>query len=256
MAVIINNCNNNYYYNDEGLNYTVGSQFINLEKLFLNLKKRLSVEMRAKAITTDMLLDSLTNLPLELQAEYRDYVEEKLEEFMELETVSKIIFKLNLHLNCFIDYSLLEHLIKEFGSDPLKEDMLAYVEKLQCFLEETNVLQLKDHLRYSPDQEKLPLNFSVLEMKFEEDPSTFSLRKLDDLRRDFCQNTRLSKMVVTLIGVRKVNSFIVMWKVPSVVTPKLIESIHAMDKSLFKRENVSYVSLNDQELYSSIPVST
>ena len=233
----------------------VRSRFKKLERLFLNLKKRLSAEMRANAITTEALLDSLTNLPLELQAEYRDYVQEKLKEFTEAETVYKIICELNLHQYCFIDYSLLEHLIEEFGSDLLKEDMLAYTEKLQHFLDETNVLQLKDHLKYSPDQEKLPPNFNVLEMKFEEDPSTFSLRKLDDLRRDFCQEARLSKVVVTLIGIRKVNSFIVMWKVPSVLTKNLMKSIRTMDKSLFKRGNVSYVSLNDQELYSSIPVS-
>ena len=45
----------------------------------------------------------------------------------------------------FINYSLLEHVINEFGSDQLKEDMRQYIADLEEFRKTTTVAQFAKH---------------------------------------------------------------------------------------------------------------
>ena len=99
---------------DINLIFTVGKQIKHLEKIFLSLKKMLLKELKAdKEVTTEVLLESLSILPTELQTEYGAYLEEKLPVLEELGTVSKIFSRLSLHFT-FLDYALLQHLIDEY----------------------------------------------------------------------------------------------------------------------------------------------
>ena len=120
---------------------TVAKQIKVLEKSFLNLKKALLAELKAEAVTTEALLESLTILlPSELQTEYGASIEEKLPELEQQPTISKIFSRLGPHFR-FLDYNLLEHLIEELGSKQLKLEMSTYVEEIQVFLGETTITQ-------------------------------------------------------------------------------------------------------------------
>ena len=220
-----------------------------LEKSFLNLKKALLAELKAdKKVTTEVLLESLTMLPLELQTEYGAYLEEKLPVLEELGTVSKIFSRLSLHFT-FLDYTLIKHLVDEFGSEHLNEDMSAYDREIVMFLDETTITQLQDHW---PGRLELPPHFDRLQMMIDKDPGKCSLRLVNDLRRRFCSETHLSEIVFVLIGIRKANSFIIVFMVPSVLAPRLVESVGGVDDSFYQRECIISISLNQQQLYLSI----
>ena len=229
-------------------NFTVGKQIKHLEKMFLSLKKTLLKELKAdKEVTTEVLLESLSILPTELQTEYGAYLEEKLPVLEELGTVSRIFSRLSLHFT-FLDYALLQHLIDEFGSEELKQDMSAYDEEIQVFLDEMTIIQLQDHL---PGRQELPPHFDKLQMVIDKDPGKYSLRMVNELRKRFCNETKLSDIVFTLIGVGKVNSFILIFMVPSVLGSKMVESISGVDDSFYQRECFISISLNQQQLYIS-----
>jgi hypothetical protein len=220
-----------------------------LEKIFLSLKKTLLKELKAdKEVTTEVLLESLTILPTELQTEYAAYLEEKLPVLEELGTVSKIFSRLSLHFT-FLDYALLQHLIDEFGSEHLKQDMSAYDKEIQVFLDETTIVQLQDHL---PGRQELPPHFDKLQMRIDKDPGKCSLRMVNDLRKRFCNETQLSEIVFVLIGIGKANSFILIFMVPSVLGPTIIDSISRVDDSFYQRECIVSISLNQQQLYLSL----
>ena len=212
----------------------------------MSLKKTLLKELKAnKNITAEELLESLSILPTELQTEYGTYIEEKLQE---LQTVSKIFQQLSLHIT-FLDYALLQHLIDEFGSEQLKQDMSAYDGEIQVFLDETTITQLQDHL---PGRQELPPHFNKLQMVIDKDPGKCSLRMVNDLRKQFCSETQLSEIVFVLIGIGKANSFILIFMVPSVLGSKMVESISAVDDSFYQREGIISISLNQQQLYLSL----
>ena len=217
-----------------------------MEKIFLNLKKMLLKELKAnKEVTAEDLLNSLSILPTELQMEYGAYIKENLQE---LPTVSKIFQQLSLHIT-FLDYTLLQHLIDEFGSEQLKQDMSAYDGEIQMFLNETTIAQLQGHL---PGRQELPPHFDKLQMMINKDPGKCSLRSVNELRKRFCSETQLSEIVFVLIGIGKVNSFILIFMVPSVLSPKLLKVVDGVDDSLFQRECIIYISLNQQQLYLSV----
>ena len=226
--------------------FTVGKQIKHLEKIFLSLKKMLLKELKAdKEITTEVLLESLTILPTELQTEYGAYLEEKLPVLEDLGTVSKIFSRLSLHFT-FLDYSLLQHLIDEFGSEKLKRDMSAYDGEIQVFLDETTIVELQDHL---PGRQDLPPHFDKLRMMIDKDPGKCSLRMVNNLRKRFCNETQLSEIIFVLIGIGKVNSFILIFIIPGVLGPRLVESVGRVDDSFYQRECIVSIALNQQQLY-------
>ena len=199
-------------------------------------------------ITTETLLESLTwNLPLELRTVYKPYLDEKLPTLEKLGTIREICSRLGLFFT-FLDYHLLQYLVEEFGSEPLKQDMSTYVGEIQIFLDETTVQQVKDHF---PGQHKLPPNFEKLQMVIDKHPGTYSLRMLDNLRKRFCSETQLSEVVFVLIGIGKANSFIIVFMVPSVLGPRLVESVGGVDDSFYQRECIISITLNQQQLYLS-----
>ena len=127
-----------------------------------------------QAVTPQALLLSLTILPVELQGEYKKFVADNLSTFEEVGCVTKIFMRISLHFT-FLDYHLLEHLVEEFGSEQLQEDMSSYREMVEVFLDQTTVLQLMD---YWPGKRDIPPHFDELKAVVGDESSTYTLRQL------------------------------------------------------------------------------
>ena len=228
--------------------YPVGATIKQLEKQFSNLQRRLSSELNANSdVSPDILLESLTLLPIALRSEYQKFVLENLGTLEKADSIRKIFHHLN-PLFSFIDYHLVEFLVEEFASMRLKRDMSVYVEAVQVFLDETTVLQLMDHW---PGQCEIPPHFEKLRVVIDEDPSKYTLRQLDDLRKRFCSQIRLSEIILVLIGVGRKNSFVVCWVVPSIFVHQLKSVISSL-RSFCQREHIFSVTMGSrQRLYST-----
>ena len=217
-----------------------------LEKQFSNMQRRLQSEMRSNSeVSAEMLVDSLTLLPISLRGEYQKFVFENLKTLEKAESIREIFHHLNLHFT-FIDYRLLEFLINEYGSRRLKQDMSTYARRVQAFMDETTVQQLMDHWPGRPD---IPPHFEKLRAVIDRDPKTYTLRQLDDLRKRLCSETRLSETILILIGVGRKNSFLVCWVVPSVFVPQLKSAIIRL-RRFFQRESIFSVTVGTHRLYS------
>jgi hypothetical protein len=197
-------------------------------------------------VSAEILVDSLTLLPISLRAEYQKFVFENLQTLERAESIREIFHHLNLHCFTFIDYRLLEFLVDEYGSRRLKQDMLAYTRKVGVFMDKTTVQQLMDHW---PGRRDIPPHFEELRAVIDRDPKTYTLRELDDLRKRVCSETRLSETILVLIGVGRKNSFIVCWVVPSIFVPRLKSVISSL-RSFYQREHIFSVTVGTQRLYS------
>ena len=59
---------------------------------------------------------------------------------MRTETEVNDVFIVHLNpLMSFIDYGLIEYVIKKFGSDVLKQDMRSYCSEIKMFMKETTI---------------------------------------------------------------------------------------------------------------------
>ena len=226
--------------------YTVGDKIKKLEKQFSSLQRRLSSELNANSeVSPEILLESLTLLPIALRSEYQKFVLENLTSLKKADSIREIFFHLNPHFS-FIDYHVVEYLVEEFASKRLQRDMSVYVEAVEVFLDETTVLHLMDHW---PGQCEIPPHFEKLQMVIDEDPSKYTLRQLDNLRKRFCSQARLSEVVLILIGVGRKNSFVVRWMFPSIFVPQLKSVISSL-RSFYQRDHIFSVTVGRQRLYS------
>ena len=128
------------------------------------------------------LLRSLTLLPTEIRVEYKTAITEMFPDLHKESTMSDLFYHLSPLID-FLCYSLLEYVIYEFGSETLKKMIISYSEDVLTFMKKTTVKQLMD---VWPGQQEIPPNFSKLRAKINEDPSTYTLYELDQLRKRFC----------------------------------------------------------------------
>ena len=169
-----------------------------LECQFDSLRTRIISELSAKhELSVRILLDSLTSLPLSLKREYASSLEKKIPTMSGETQVDELFTHLNPLLS-FIDYGLIEYLIKKFGSDALKKDMLFYCSKMKLFMKETTIQDLIDHL---PGQTEIPPKFSLLEAKLGWNASKCTLEQINTIRKRYCSEVRLSEIIFHLIAI-------------------------------------------------------
>ena len=218
------------------------------ENRFGKLRKEIRRQLLASNIDTLTVIDSLTSLPTKLKKEYEKVITESLPSLEKKETLPELFVHLN-PLFSFIDYGLLQYMIKEYGNDTLNKDMKTYCNDMQVFMKQTTIKELID-CECLPGQRKTPPNFEVLKAKIGEDASKCTLEHINSLRNRFFAEVRLSEIIFCLIALEDSNSFIVSWLVPSILVPDLIESAREIEESFFDMENIISLSVSNRWLYN------
>ena len=142
---------------------------------------------------------TLMNLPYAIANENEEFVTSKYSLFKKAELIEDIFLHLNFYLS-FIDFSLLEHIIEQFGSDSLKRDMSSYAEDMRQFRMYTPVSEALDHL---PKISDAPADYSRLTVKFDFDVHTATLEDLETYRKRFASEFLLSQLALSLSDVQE-----------------------------------------------------
>ena len=192
-------------------------------------------------------MNSLTLLPLKLRKEYKKAIQELLPSLQSKEGIDKLFVHLN-PLFSFLDYGLLEYIIKEYGSDTLVHDMITYSVDMYTFMKETTIKQLIDHF---PGQTETPPKFSLIEAKIGEDASKCTLEQLNRLRKRYCSEVQLSEIVFHLVAVVESNSFIIRWIVPSALVDDIVKSAESISQIFYQEYKITSLTLDGIWLYIS-----
>ena len=217
------------------------------ESRFRSLQKEILSQLIKRRVDPSTVINSLTLLPLKLRKEYEKAIQELLPFFSNKEGIDKLFFRLN-PLFSFLDYGLLEYIIKIYGSDTLIQDMNTYSNDMCIFMKETTIKQLVDHL---PGQIKIPPNFSLIEAKIGEDASKCTLEQLNRLRNRYCSEVQLSEIVFHLVAVVESNSFIVKWLVPSVFVVDIVKFTRYIDQSFYQEYKITSLTLDGMWIFLS-----
>ena len=225
----------------------VSEKIETLDTQFRRLHGRLLKELTDRGVSVDNLLQALTLLPFSLSNQYEDTIQRMLSDLEKKEAVRTLFLRLN-PLFTFIDYKLLQHLISEFGSPELRNDMTSYAQKVQLFKKITTVSDLIDHW---PGLKVPQIDHKRLRAKFEDDPKSYTLEKLDYFRNHFYSELRLSQFVSVsiLMLLKSANSFIAVWFLPTVVVQELAEAISQMDRAFLYAEQILELLLDERILY-------
>ena len=216
------------------------------EDRFRNLQKEILHQLVVSDIDTSTLINSITLLPTKLKEEYQTAMKELLPSLSKEKTIQELFFHLNFLIS-FIDYGLLEHIIRLFGCDNLKKDMMSYCDDMQVFMKKTTIKELIGCL---PGRKKALPNFDVLKAKIGKDTSKCTLHQINTLRKRFCAEVKLSEVVFCLIALEDSNSFIISWLVPSVLVHDLMESAREIEEIFFDIENVVSLSIGNRWQYN------
>ena len=225
----------------------VSKRIETLEQQFDCLHDRLVTELSEGDVSVEKILRALTKLPLTFRKEYESTIQSMLHELEAQEVICNLFHRLN-PLFTFIDYKLLHHLILKLGSPGLQKDMVTYAEKVQLFKKVTTISELID---YWPGLKVPQIDHKVLRAKFEADPKSYTLEKLDYFRNHFYNELRLSQFVSVsiLMLLEPANSFIAVWFVPTLVVEDLIEAIGQIDRAFLEAEQILELSLDEKTLY-------
>ena len=221
-----------------------------LDHQFRSLHQGLLSELKSKKVPVSDLVNSLTLLPVQLQQEYEKAISMKLPDLRrEKEAGDLFRYHLNPLVN-FLDYGLIKYIIDEVGNDTLKKEMKCYSEDVLVFMKKTTVKQL---MSVWPGKQEIPPNFSKLRAKIDEDPSTYTLYELEQLRKRFCSGVKLTDIVLVLIGLETANSFIVEWLIPSALVPQLMESARQLDFGFYLRERILKMTVDEKQIFPMLP---
>ena len=235
---------------------SVHEQIEKFEHRFHDLTYDAEVEIREKHTSVKKFRHTVILLPLSIKADHYHFLKENLLNINKAKSIKKIFMYLNLYWN-FIDYHLLEHIIREHGSDYLKVQMEVYVQDLTLFKRITTIGQICGLARRWYTRPDLPQHFALLSTKFKKDPSEYTLEELEHFRVSFCREFSLSESAAMFAGAIE-GSLIILWHIPSSLVPELFTAIFSHPQhsnGFFEQQSLLLLEIDGKCLYHS-PAST
>lgn len=235
-----------------GTNLEIDDKIEKLEGRYRELHKRLQSEMVIGNVTVEDVLQSITLLPNKLKLEYDISVQAKLPEVETITSIPPLFRRLNPLFN-FIDYTLLQYLVSEFGSANLNTDMSHYVDDMQVFMSETTIDDILPHWKgVKPDSN----DFNELWIKLSVDHKTYTLKELNALRNKHCAKIKLSAVLSGIVRLSPGGSFFAVWAIPSVAVNEVELAIRSVDPTFYEAEHISMIILNSKLVYLSESTKT
>ena len=219
------------------------------ERRFRSLQKEILHQLIENNVDTATVVNSITLLPMKLKNEYEKAIQDLIPFFSNKECINELFFRLNPLLS-FLDCGLLEHIINEYGSDTLKQDMSTYSSDIVTFMKDTTIKQLIESGHFS-GQPDIPPNFSLLKARISKDTSKCTVEHLNRLRKKYCSEVQLSKAVCHLVALDESNSFIVRWLIPSALIDGIMKSTRSIDQSFYQAKKITSLTLDGMWLYMS-----
>ncbi len=198
-------------------------------------------EITEKRIPVTDFRRKLMNLPSPITSENKDFILTNYSLFEKAESIESIFVHLNFYLS-FIDFSLLEHIIEQFGSDSLKQDMSCYAEDMRQFRMKTPVSEALDHLPRNSDP---PAGYSRLKAKFACDVHTTTLEDIETFRKGLAKRCLLSPLALSLFDLQE-SSLLVTWLVPAALGAMISDQVQKKSSSF---NNILKLSLKGECLY-------
>lgn len=231
----------------DGRHHIIKEKVEDLTDKFFSLIKHTKSQLDLKKEKIDDVHDTLVYLPQDLSAIYSPLLEKDYHALEKCNSHRDFFSKLRDCWN-FIDFDLLERIIKVHGDASLKSEMKCYLKELRQFCESTTVYDLIK--TWKP---KLPLNISEELEEFivvlrKENPKTCTIQMLDNLRHETCTAIRLSKTAMILYRIAG-GSVKVVWLVAKKHDSLFSGLIKTKYSVIIDQYGIEFLSLDNRILY-------
>ena len=230
----------------------IPQQTQDLEDEFMDVSIQTYDKIIEKDIDVNRFKARLMTLPIKYKEEHEDFFKQIENELEKESTINSIWIKLSKYWN-FMNYTLLENLIRNIGDRSLKQNMKSYLSSLETFRRNTRLCDFAEHC---PAVESRPseadLKEFVLHLKL--DWETCTLEQLEELKGHIIRKFLLPSFALILKKVSH-GSLIVTWLLPAQITSTLVQDLENTDnKGFFKEHKIECMTIDGKEYkYSSIP---
>ncbi len=174
-------------------------------------------------------------------------------ELENIKEISEFLALLNSNLWNFLDYQMLEHLIKKCDATQLMTRMRAYIAKINQFKEVTLVIPfIKCWDGHKMDNIPDSVVKVIVKCEFKSDVTKFTLANLDDLRQKILRKCHplLSHFASIMYYHKiKIGSLCISWFFPARFSHILQNGIQNVSKIL-EKYHIIWVKLNNDYIYS------
>ena len=224
---------------------TVEEQVQYFESKFRTFVDQAYQEVNSK-MNPSVFLSRITCLPVSARSQHRSFIEEKLTNIPPPVTFENIWTKLNLYWD-FLNYGLLEHVISDFGSRDLKQNMQEYVHELSTFKQTT---RLCDFIKSWPCRDDGPpedrLKKVVVKMKHEWSQCT--LQDVEHFKKALVHKFFLPEFDILLQNAER-GCVCVTWLTSPSIATLLQQNLANMETEFFKKHGINAVTIDGQDVY-------
>ena len=204
---------------------------------------------KLREMEVDRFTARLISLPFEYKEEHKEFFQQIRDE-LEKESMKRIWSKLSEYWN-FLNYTLLENLIRRLGDHILKQKMNSYLNALKEFQSSTRLCDFAECCQEVGDRpSEADLKMFVLNLKLEWE--TCTLEQLEELKGHIIRKFLLPSFAVILKKVSP-GSLIIVWLLPAQIASSLIETLENIDTRGFCKEHgIESITVDGKECKYSV----
>ena len=221
-----------------------------MEIKFSQLVRKVQCGLTEQNIPLTTLRECITLLPASIKHQHVAFLETKVKTIIHCESIEEIFLQLNLYWD-FLNYTLLEHIVTEFGNNDTKAAMAKYVSELVAFRKATKLSTFISHWPCAgeapPDMSKL---VTKIKKQMEKDWSNCTLEDVEQFRRTLTQKLLLPSFAIALKGAEE-GCISFTWLIPSSIVKILSKDIHNTKLDWFKEHHIERLAIDGQDLYTS-----
>ncbi len=196
-------------------------------------------------ISVEDLQFDLTLLPSKIKPNHASYLKDNFDKLRNAANLQEIFMHLNLYWD-YYNYTLLQVIIDNYGSDDLKQRMQSYTTDIKQFEKETTVAEFIPHCNAKRDHSLNSDEFIKLRSMINKPPSEYTLFEVEELRRTFCQEFNLPRFVLIFFDLEG-GSVVLTWLISSEFEKHLCEEVgNHQIKDIKLRELVTSLSLGEK----------
>ena len=192
-----------------------------LEKRFVALVDKTREEVNRSKVGLDSFNTRLTYLAASTGKHQIRYFDGNMEVFLKASNINEVFYRLNFYWD-FLNYGLLEHIIKWYGNEELKKEMKEYVANVACFRKTT---VLRDFVGvWHREHETIPLNLREMVSEHGGTLMDYTLENLEQFRQKFSVTFSLSVLALMVVKIER-GSVVITWLIPSSLVPRVREQL-------------------------------
>ena len=237
------------------MSYAVSSlsleeQIQSLEDQFSEIALQTFDKIKERKLDVGQFRACLVTVPIKYREHHEEFFQ-RLESDIERDTsIDRIWMKLSRYWD-FLNYTLLENLVKRFGDDTLKSDMDNYVKRLKEFRSTTRVcIFAKYCTKVNKKLSEHDLQDFILKFKkkcWEE----CTLEDLENVKENISHKFFLPSFVMNLKDIQP-GSIVVTWTLPTVIASAIMEILETTYVSEFCNENrIENITIDGYEIIYS-----